>query len=436
MSAREIRAYRNLSAKLTKIEERGRLIGNLMARGVGFREEEEFIKHEISKFHNKTTQMTKKKEIVKMMMMEKQRDNIKHGKKIRSLRNKTLGEIENTLGQNSRPCRELRKSVRMNNKHLRTKLRMKYNKKMTFLVRKYGMRYVAIEDLENEDRKMYEGAKIFDEDFEMKNEDEYEPCIVCMEDEDIRVTDDEKDLLSLGPKFCVRNAMSEELFECEVEECIIKFRWDQMGEEIAEKEAKNEEEAYKNIDLIFTDEENEAIKKENEEARNMEYAKSRMIYDPVESKMNLSKRRATDQKNNSRVIFPRKSKNFENEAKLETLRTETRAEFKKFLDEKCKKGGQQKSNLTKNQQKGLKSLTERVKNGEIVVVPTDKSGRFAIMSRKAYEAAGMVHVKNDVKVGWAELKEAQSRLNGHVAMMAKIFKMGKSWDHYDRIRET
>ena len=69
MSAREIRVYRNLSAKLTKIEERGRLIGNLIARGLGFREEEEFIKHEISKFHNKTTQLTKKKEIVKMMVI-------------------------------------------------------------------------------------------------------------------------------------------------------------------------------------------------------------------------------------------------------------------------------------------------------------------------------------------------------------------------------
>ena len=55
-----------------------------------------------------------------------------------------------------------------------------------------------------------------------------------------------------------------------------------------ENEAKDEDVAYKNIDLLFTDEENEAIRKEIEEARNIEYAKSRMIYDPVESKMNLS----------------------------------------------------------------------------------------------------------------------------------------------------
>ena len=103
MTARDQRALEKLTLKLTRIEERTVHIRRLVKKRLGFREEEEFIKHEISKFHNKTTQLTKKKEIVKMMMREKQRDNIKHGKKIRSLRNKTLGEIENTLGQNSRP---------------------------------------------------------------------------------------------------------------------------------------------------------------------------------------------------------------------------------------------------------------------------------------------------------------------------------------------
>ena len=106
------------------------------------------------------------------------------------------------------------------------------------------------------------------------------------------------------------------------------------------------------------------------------------------------------------------------------------------MNEKCKKGGKQPSNLSKKQERGLKSLTERVKNGEIVVVPTDKSGKFAIMSRRAYEESGNKHVKDDRIVGWDELKEAQTRLNGHVAMMAKIFKIGKNWEHQDRIRET
>ena len=55
------------------------------------------------------------------------------------------------------------------------------------------------------------------------------------------------------------------------------------------------------------------------------------------------------------------------------------------------------------------------------------------MSRKAYEMAGPSHVKNDVVVGWSELKEAQTKLIGHMAMLAQIFWMGKSWDHQGRM---
>ena len=77
-----------------------------------------------------------------------------------------------------------------------------------------------------------------------------------------------------------------------------------------------------------------------------------------------------------------------------------------------------------------------MKEGEIVIVPTDKSGKFAVMSRRAYEEAGLAHVKNDVVVGWPDLKEAQTKLNGHIAMLIKVFRVGKSWEHQDRIRES
>ena len=72
--------------------------------------------------------------------------------------------------------------------------------------------------------------------------------------------------------------------------------------------------------------------------------------------LNLSKRRATDLKGNARVIFPKKSCKFEVEAKIETLRVEAMSEFRKFLAENCNEKGDQKSNLSKKQAKGLKSL--------------------------------------------------------------------------------
>ena len=107
----------------------------------------------------------------------------------------------------------------------------------------------------------------------------------------------------------------------------------------------------------------------------------RMIFDPEKNKLDLSRRRATDLKGNSRVIFPRKVTNFDIEAKLETLRTEARGEFNKYVANFCGKNGKQPSNLTRGQERGLKSLRERVKNGELVILPTDKTGKLAVMTR-------------------------------------------------------
>ena len=78
----------------------------------------------------------------------------------------------------------------------------------------------------------------------------------------------------------------------------------------------------------------------------------------------------------------------------------------------------------------MRSLLKRTKEGELVVLPTDKTGQFAVMDRNGYEQAGLEHVKEDAKVDWEDLKTAQKELNGHVAnvaMMIKIFKIGDRW---------
>ena len=50
MTALDERTFRNFSTKTTMIEERGRLISSLVDKDLGFREEEEFVLREGSKF--------------------------------------------------------------------------------------------------------------------------------------------------------------------------------------------------------------------------------------------------------------------------------------------------------------------------------------------------------------------------------------------------
>ena len=107
-----------------------------------------------------------------------------------------------------------------------------------------------------------------------------------------------------------------------------------------------------------------------------------------------------------------------------------------YVSKNCKEGGKQVSNFSQSQWRGLISLRKRVTEGEIVILPTDKSGRLAIMTRDSYRAAGLHHTRKDKEVGWGEIKESQKEINGYVSMMIKVFKIGGSWRHGQRVRET
>ena len=60
MTAYDIRAYRTVSARLVRAEERCILLKDLMKQGVCLREEEDFLQHVRSKFRSKRGIMRKK----------------------------------------------------------------------------------------------------------------------------------------------------------------------------------------------------------------------------------------------------------------------------------------------------------------------------------------------------------------------------------------
>ena len=210
----------------------------------------------------------------------------------------------------------------------------------------------------------------------------------------------------------------------------MKYKWDIMGEE--KSKSGNPDPANFAIDEILEEVQREEILEKEE----LEEAKLRSIFDMETARLDFSKRRATDVKNNARVIFPRNAGNLENEAILEMLRLELMGAYRGYINEFCNERGEQKSNLSRNQLEGLKSLKKRMKEGEIVILPTDKSGNFCVMSRETFLRAGLVHTKKDTEVEIEDIKSAQTELNGAVSMMLKIFRVGKSWDHQSRIRES
>ena len=433
MVASEMRKFRNVATKLVESEERDRMLKSLLSKGIGLREEEEFMKNEESKLRGGKA-ITKKKEIIQSLMKNKIRDNVKWGEKLRRLKNKTKGKIEAKLGKDSEEVKNLLSNVKQNQAKTRTKLRKKNLNKVEFLTKKYKQESEALEELNSDDRKTYGGAKIFKTDCEMVPDTELEPVVVCRHGEEIVLSKDEQEILSLGGKFNILSNLDEENFEVEVEQMLMKYRWEIMGEE---NKTKNRKTSLSDIALnvLFDDEELKQIEDEQNEELELEEAKTRQVFCADTLSFDYSKRRATDLKSNSRVIFPSKT-SFEVESKLELVRTELLAAFKSYSQQNCKKKGQQTSNLTSNQLKGLKSLKTRIKNGELVVIPTDKTGKLAVLTRETYTLSGLEHTKKDRLVGWDEVQKSQTELNGHVSMLIKTFKISENWGHVERTRET
>ena len=270
----------------------------------------------------------------------------------------------------------------------------------------------------------YEECKIFKNDHGMKPEEPSGPVVVCDVGEDLKLSDEVWAVLARGPKYCVVRGCNEEDARVEIETSILKHKWDCMSQE------SNDDED----DKLMSDEEKKEVQRCEQLAEEMA-AQTRMVYDGESNTVDARGLRVTDYKHNSRVIFP-KAQDGEKENNLEVMRAELLHQHREWVKANCNCKNEQKSNLSSKEQAGLRSIKKMIAEGELVILPTDKSGRFGVMSMNTYIKAGMVHIKDDEQVGIEERKSNQKILNGAVSMMLKIFRVGKNSRHEGRWRES
>ena len=202
----------------------------------------------------------------------------------------------------------------------------------------------------------------------------------------------------------------------------MKEKWDRMGRDKDDDNLDLTEEKAKDRDRV------ERLAEEMA-------AQARMAYDDDTKIWSGAGLRVTDYKTNSRVILPKALSPLE-ESKLEVLRMELLHQAKEWIAKNCDCKGNQPSNLPKKAQAGVKSLRKRASDGSLAIVPTDKSGRFAVMTMKTYIKAGEVHTVGDEEIGLAELRANQKRVNGIVSMLLKTFNIGRACKHESRWRES
>ena len=119
-----------------------------------------------------------------------------------------------------------------------------------------------------------------------------------------------------------------------------------------------------------------------------------------------------------------------NEYKDEIL-NETTLKKKKEKNKNSKDKKKRKTgilNLTEMEQQGMKSLKRRIKEGEIVITSTDKSGRLAALNKLQYIQSGEKHTSKDKIITWKDIKYIQGQVNEHTWWTAKILGYSKTKD--------
>ena len=184
--------------------------------------------------------------------------------------------------------------------------------------------------------------------------------------EDNLLDSDEVAILVRGPKFCCRRVLCKERFLVEMEKCYCKIRWSQR--DVDREELK---------EIIKNETKEEKLERERVEAVAEEIAiKNLLVFDEDDMEVDYRKKRATSCKHNNNVILPGPMSPAE-EQEIEARRVIWGKVFDDFLAEFTDEAGVQESNLTQAESRGLEKLQKRVADGSLVIVKTDKSGRFS-----------------------------------------------------------
>ena len=256
-------------------------------------------------------------------------------------------------------------AVVQSSRKFRRDLRAKFDQKVRHMLKKYKLRQ-SNSSLPKEIVR-YSSVKCLQPDFiPSEPEANNQPLVFG----DVQLDEDERSVMLLDPKYAVLDSLGAEGFELEVQAAMAKLRWNKMKE---------------------NGQEEDVTEAERERLETLE-AEARQIYDPKSKTVDYRKYRATDAPMNATLKLP-PGQAPDYEAGLEIRFQKWMNTAKQYMEEFCDEKGRQEANLTSAQRRGLKKLKKRVSEGELVCIPTDKSGRMIVMSLEDYERAGEVHVK-------------------------------------------
>ena len=415
--------------KVSTSECRLSMMIDLRRMNVGFGDMENFDLKLNSKFRShfykeRVQNVGSQSKLVQEAMQIIIRDEEKYLNELYREKEKIRKEYGRIYKKNSRTYRRIMNELKNEANKISQEMNKKYKAKIEHLRKKYR------EEEKEKIKKLPKGLedfstlRVFDEDaFEQILVESYEVLIIG----DLEIDEDEQNALKLPPKFSVMEDLLKGGMEFDQETAFAKIRME-IQREIDEDLQGDEEEADQGQD---DDEEDEELRMKSDEIM----AQARQPYDPVGGVYDDRRRRVTDLKECAKVTLP-KPLPPQYEAALEMRRSAQEKIYNKYVETKCNKKGEQRSNLTRSEKEGIKKLAKRRKNMEIIIMNTDKSGRFVIATMEEYKKMGQDHISKDKPVTSTEIDLIEKQLNGHCIAWAKMNNSGENWNHMSRIMES
>ena len=417
-------------------------------------------------------------DVIRKIMRSKLNDACGTANKLRQKKRKLKRLLGTRFDYTASKHRDILKEVAVNTANHKSKHKIKSDKKFRHCNTRMS-KVISDMSLRGIPESVWEvarGVNIFKTDVV---QEECADPMICSKN--IKLSPDEMNFLRKGPKYMMRVSTNDTDFLVELEKMVVKDKYEASSDGRSDSfdgysdqrtsvfnshsmmGSKPERCAVNKDAAVDEDDDKLAALAEDIEAR------AGMIYIKKDKMLNLGKLRATNYKFNKYVCLP-KPETAHREAVHEIRKAEMLKIFKKTVGGKvCKDPGLSKRNLsstalnsgrpnrnlsanikekvnvsgaavspnlTPSEQRGLKSLQERVRNKELVVTETDKSRRFCILEKAQYELSGKKHTDKDVEISHDQLHSIQKLVNDHGKWLKKIFKVGLEWNHEERIANS
>ena len=421
MEGQDLSAELVIWEELAVTEMRLQLMSTLIKIKVGLADVEEFnlgLRGNLRNPENKGLTLIQEKKVVTSAMEVKMRDEQITKSKLMKSREDARRELAKKFKKNSKTYRSKIRKLRAAALAKKEEYREWYNKKIEHLKFKYREDKEDKLDTIPPEMMNFASLSIFDRE-KYRNLEALTFDITCVGE--VNLTNETEKVIKMHPKFSLMEPLKEGGSEFEQESAYAKYRI-QRSKELEEtlEEANTEE-------MQLTPEQEEYMEEQE--------AMSRLTFDPVEKVFDDRKLRVTDLKECSRVTLPKPLPNKE-ETMIEMRREIHTNIYNTYRKERCNQEGEQKPNLSPEEQEGLKTLRDRIKKKEILVMKTDKSGKMCVTTPEEYIKMGLVHAGKDKIISWRKINEMEKEINGHSIAWAKMHNSGENHGHQGRVMDS